>query len=186
MFESVHLGDVVCLPDGRCLTARAKVELPMVLGSMAGFIICGEMEALLSTPPPSSRTAHLYHPVHTLPREARQARAVFSGACSYWAPHLPAKRQAMGELLYKVAEVPGTVDPLVIVWRGPEAVMFVRAESFSVDGLSVLYMPRDNEDTAAVSWRSSRVRQSELVPDAVPVSVPASAPAAVPAPSRTL
>lgn len=181
MLDVVHLGDVVCLPDGRHMTVRAKVELPMPLGSMSGFLVCGELEALLSMPPSGSSLALLYQPVDMLPREARQARAVFSGACSYWAPHLPAQRQAMGELLYKVAEVPGSVDPLVIVWRGPEAVMFVRTESFSADSLSVLYMPRDNEDTSQVVWRTSTVRQPSLVPDVVPVPAPAAVPQPVPA-----
>ena len=65
-------------------------------------------------------------------------------------------RQAMGELLYKVLEVPGSIDPIVIVWRGQEAVIFVKGESYNGD-MRVLYMPRHSENLDSLDWTSSEV-----------------------------
>lgn len=148
--------------------------LPMALGSMGGFVICGELEAMLSVPAWPEAPVLAYRPVATLPSEARAARAVFEGACNYWAPHLPGQRQGMGELQYKVLELPGEVDPVVIVWRSREAVIFLRGESIE-SGLRVLYLPRDAEDTSPVDWRTSEVLPSEIFP---------SDPREVPAPER--
>lgn len=178
--ETLHLGDLVQLPDGRQATARSRVKLPMPLGSMAGFVICGELEMLLSVPPTETGSVLAYSPLDYLPSSARTARAVFSGACSYWAPHLAAQRLGMGELLYKVLEVPGSVNPVVICWRSREAVIFVSGESVA-GGVKVLYMPRDQEDLSQVDWRSSKVIPSTLVPD-TPAEI--SQPQRVPEPAR--
>lgn len=181
--ETLHLGDLVQLPDGRQLTARARAMLPAPLGSMAGFVICGELEAMVSVPPRQGNKVLGYHPVADPPGDVRTARSVFHGACSYWAPHLPGQRQGMGELLYKVLEVPGSVDPVVLVWRGREVVIFVRGEAFE-SGLKVMYMPRDAEDLSDVDWRTSEVLPGQLVPDD-PSQVPVPAERPAPGPVRT-
>lgn len=182
VLESLHLGDLVELPDGRRLTVRSRVMLPMPLGSMGGFVLCGELEAMLSVPAWPEAPVLAYEPASVLPAEARAARAVFHGACSYWAPHLPGQRQGMGELLWKVLEVPGEVDPVVIVWRSREAVIFVRGASIQT-GLKALYMPREHEDIAPVEWRSSEVLPSEIFPRD-PSSIPTPVPLPLHAPVR--
>lgn len=182
LLRGVHLGDLIALPDGRSLTVRAKAELPLPVGSMAGWVIAGELEALLSFPPSVSSPVNLYQPVDYLPESMHRARSVFSGSCSYWSPHLPAARQAMGELLYRVAEVAGQVDPLVIVWRSNEAVVFVKASSIPPESLGVLWMPRDAEDVSMVPRHTTVVTSPDNPPAQqpnTPVHVPA--PAQVPA-----
>jgi hypothetical protein len=164
VLADIRLGDVICLPDGREMTARSKVALPMPLGSMAGFVIAGELEALVSTPSTTDGPYTLYAPVNDIPDIARRARPVYSGACSYWSPHLPAKRQAMGELLYRVAEVRGSLDPLVVVWRSREPVVFVRESQVPAGSLSVLYMPRDAEDVSDVARHTATVNAPITAP----------------------
>lgn len=140
---NVELGDVVVLPDGRAMTARAKVSLPAPVGSMSGFIIGGELEALLSVPTMVESPVTLYVPIDYLPESAARARTVYEGAMRYWAPHLPALSGAMGELLYRVVALRGSVDPIVIVYRGPEVVVFIKASYVDPRDLRVMYMRRD-------------------------------------------
>jgi hypothetical protein len=146
----IELGDVVVLPDGRAMTARAKVSLPEPVGSMAGFVIGGELEALLSVPSRSESPVLIYVPIDYLPEAANRARTVYEGAMRYWAPHLPALSGAMGELLYRVVALRGSVDPIVIVYRGPEIVVFIRASQAAAGDLQVLYMQRGVDNDIAM------------------------------------
>lgn len=163
----IALGDVVVLPDGRSMTARSKAVLPTPVGSMAGFVICGEMEVLLSTPSASAAPINLYVPLDYFPFEQAQARVAAEGAASYWAPHLPALRGAMGEILWRVVEVRGSVDPAVVVYRGAEVIVFIRVSFFASSSLKVLCMRRDVSNDVDATRHSSIVR----APGA-PVEVP--------------
>lgn len=139
----IELGDVIVLPDGRAMTARAKASLPNPVGTMSGFIIGGELEVLLSIPSNVESPVLLYIPINYLPESAAKARTVYEGAMRYWAPHLPALTGAMGELLYRVVAIRGSVDPIVIIYRGPEIIVFIRASYTNIDDLRILYMSRE-------------------------------------------
>jgi len=146
----IELGDVIVLPDGRAMTARAKVSLPSPVGSMSGFIIGGELKALLSLPTVNESPVLVYVPIDYLPEAAAKARTVYEGAMRYWAPHLPALSGAMGELLYRVVAIRGSVDPIVIVYRGPEIIVFIRATYAHAKDLRVMYMRRDAQNEMAI------------------------------------
>jgi hypothetical protein len=148
--SSLSLGDIVTLADGRSLSVRAHVTLTVPVGVMAGFLLLGEMELVLSVPTLSGAPFAVYLPVERFPAPTEHSRSAAEGATRYWAPHLPALGQAMGEIYYRVVEVRGTTDPVVIVYRGPEAVVFVRSGFTWGGDLDVMAMPRDpsNEDTA--------------------------------------
>lgn len=155
----VELGDVIVLPDGRAMTARAKVSLPNPVGSMSGFIIGGELETLISIPSNIESPVLLYVPINYLPESAAKARTVYEGAMRYWAPHLPALTGAMGELLYRVVAIRGSVDPIVIVYRGPEIVVFIRASHTHLDDLRILYMSREAENDIEMDRHAAVVVQ---------------------------
>lgn len=138
--SEVELGDVVILPDGRGLTARGKVELEGTVGSMTGFVVCGELEVLLSIPAGPSSPINVYVRIPSVPSD--RVRTAFHGVMSYWAPHLPSITGAMAELPYRVLEVQGSIDPIVILWRGEEPVIFMRATFAYPDDIKVLHMPR--------------------------------------------
>lgn len=146
---TVALGDIVSLPDGRDYTARGRVSLPQPVGSMAGFIIGGELDVLLSLPPSVRTPISVYVPTSELPEYARgqRSRCVYEGAIRYWAPHLPAVSGAMGELLYRVLEVRGQIDPIVLIYRGSELIVFVRSTDVYPFDIRVVAMDRgvDNE-----------------------------------------
>lgn len=167
----VALGDIVVLPDGRALTVRSRVTLPAPVGSMAGFVICGEMEILLSTPSSTGGPVNVYVPINYLPESAARARTVCEGAANYWAPHLPAMSGAMGEILYRVVEVRGSIDPIVIVYRGQEVIVFIRATYARSSDLNVLSMSRDAGNDVDVTRHAGVV-----TPAAVPAQVPVPSP----------
>jgi hypothetical protein len=174
--SNANLGDVVSVGDGRSLTVRARAALPESVGSMAGFVVCGECEALLSLPPSPRAPVGLYAPLNYIPAKLSSARPVFSGAVSYWAPHLPADGGAMGELRFRVAEPPGSVDPLVVVWRGNEPVVFCHYGDADPRELELLEMGRPAPEVALAERRTGFVTAPHTAP------TPAPAPA-VPAPS---
>lgn len=120
------LGDIVTFPDGRDLTVRSQVRLTNPVGSMAGFVLLGELEMLFSIPSVAEAPMGIFLPVERFPVPAVHTRCAAEGAARYWAPHLPALGQAMGEIYYRVIEVRGSVDPVVVIYRGPEAVVFIR------------------------------------------------------------
>ena len=162
----VALGDLVALPDGRRLSVRSRVSLPLPEGSMAGFVICGELEVLLSMPAQHGAPFGVYIPIPYLPESASDAKVVFEGVTSYWAPHLPSSSGAMGELAWRVLRVRNALDPLVAVYRGSELVVFVKASEASGGDLSVRYMPRPGEQDAPV------VRHSALIGAPAPTLQP--------------
>lgn len=162
----VALGDILTLPDGRCLTARARVTLPVPSGSMAGFVILGEMEALVSVPVYTGHSILVYDPISSIPVAANTARVVAEGAANYWAPHLPAVQAAMGEVLYRVVEVRGSIHPLVFVYRGQELIVFVMSQAIDPLQVDRLAMPQGDTSDVLVS------RHAALVTSPHPVSVP--------------
>lgn len=180
--SKVNLGDVVTVADGRSLTVRARAQLPAPVGTMSGFVLCGECEALLSVPPSPRSPIGLYAPLNYVPAALASARPVYAGAVSYWAPHLPADAGAMGELKFRVAEPPGQVDPLVIVWRGNESVVFCHYGEADPSTLEVLSMSRPAADVEVAKRRSSIVTAPHTAP--APAPTPLHAPAPEPARSR--
>jgi len=142
-----NLGDVIRIPDGRSLTIRALAAFPDPVLTMGGFVILGECELLIAAPSRTSIPHTIYLPVSELPNLAQRATVIIEGVLSYWAPHLPSMRGAMGELPFRVLDVPGSSDPWVILYRGPEMIVFVPSGQISSDTLQVLRMPhRVDED----------------------------------------
>ena len=175
------LGDVVGLPDGRSLTVRSIAVFEAAVSTMAGFVVLGECEYLVAAPSRQSLPHSVYLPVGDL-RAAKGAHAVIEGACAYWAPHLPALHGAMGELMFRVLDVPGSVDPWVVVHRGPEVLVFVRTGEMDVNRLRVTYMPRpQGHDPVEVVRHAATVipvptPHSAPAPQEVPQQVPAAVP----------
>ena len=174
---SAHLGDVLRTPDGRSLTIRAVAAFPNPVLTMGGFVLLGECELLVAAPSRSSIPHTMYLPVSELPAVARRARVVVEGVLSYWAPHLPSMSGAMGELPFRVLDVPGSSDPWVVVYRGPEMIVFVPSGQLAADQLHVLRMPRRADVDGFEVVR--HVAIVTPVPTHMPSPVPA-APAAVP------
>jgi hypothetical protein len=163
------LGDIVVLPDGRAMTVRSRVDLPSVVGSMSSFVIAGELEVLLSAPARNDSPILVYVPIDYLPETARNAVVAYEGVTNYWAPHLPGVSGAMGELLFRVVSLRGAIDPIVIVYRGPEVIVFIRATYADSKEFKVLYMRRDVDTDMTLDRHAGVVSPATIpVPDIIP------------------
>jgi hypothetical protein len=124
----------------------------------------------------------VYLPVGSL-SAAKGARLLIEGVASYWAPHLPSLTGAMGELPFRLIEVPGHTEPWIIVYRGPEVLVYLRSYELDDHGLQVLTMPRRVGDDLIEIRRHAATVQP--LPNQIPAArpVPAHEPAHA-APSR--
>lgn len=150
-FSLMALGDVLVLGDGRSYTVRSIVRLGGRVGSMAGFLLLGELDSLLSVPPSSGRPAIMYMPVRDASEWLRRSAVACEGVSRYWAPHVPALGGAMGEVLFKVLAPWGRPEPLVAVWRGNELVVFAPSSHVWPNQVEVLRMRRDVANEVRVS-----------------------------------
>jgi len=180
---SVELGDVVVLPDGRHLTLRAaERRLQRPVGSMSGFLLGGEVgpsAVLVSIPSSPDQPVGLYTPLDYIPPHGRDASVACEGVVSYWSPHLPNISGAMGELGYKVCAIRGQIDPMVIIWRAKERVVFIRSAVASLGDLRFKCLTRDPSAT-----ERSHAREAARVVDPSLGTPTPSRPAYEQAPSR--
>lgn len=175
----VQLGDIITFPGGQAYSVRAvERALAQVVGTMAGFILVGEVgprAALLSLSGDAAAPVTVYSPLDHIPAHARSATIVCQGVVSYWAPHLPNLSGAQGELGYKVAKLRGSVDPMVLLWRGEERVVFLRSGTQAPESLRVEALPRDAAATEVDQLRyAATVSPSPL--QSQPLPLPAERP----------
>lgn len=182
---SLELGDIVALPDGRELTVRAvERRLSQNVGNMAGWVLAGEVgpaATLLAIPAEPNGDIVLYTPLEDVPPHARTARTVIEGVVSYWAPHLPNLSGAMGELGYKVCALRASREPMVLLWRGRELVVFVKSAVTSPAALRYLFLERD---PAATERDVRRYAATVVKPGHAPRQSPTRIPSQVPVPER--
>jgi hypothetical protein len=165
LLTTLSLGDLVTLPDGRSLTMRACVPLGSPVRSLGGFIIAGELTVLLGVAPAVGAPVTVYLPGRLHP--GARTRSEREGATRYWAPHLPGTTGAMGELLWRVITVEGHADPAVVVFRGSEAIPFVRTGEANPADLHILRLARNTGVEGDVERHSSVV-----VPIGTPLQTP--------------
>lgn len=166
LLGQLHLGDILCLPDGRTNSVRAVMaRLPNIVGSMSGFVLAGEIgpdAVLLSLPASPGSPIVLYSPLDRVPAHAADAIEVVSGIVTYWSPHVPGVSGAMGQLGYKVCVVRGQTEPMVLLWRGNELVVFVHSAVCSADAINITFLARD---TARTEKAVTRVGVDVTSPD---------------------
>lgn len=125
-----RLGDIVTLPDGRQMTVRSRCTLPRTVGSISGFLVLGEFELILATPASKGDDLGLYLPsVEPTFNYSDSPRQHAEGAARYYSPHLPPTESTMGEILYRVVEVRGTIHPHLVLFRSNEPIFFVQTAS---------------------------------------------------------
>lgn len=175
--RNLQLGDIVSLHSGVALSVRASErQLAQPVGTMSGFVLLGEVgpeSVLLSIPEGKQDTVNIYTPLDHVPAHAQVARVECQGVISYWAPHLPNLSGALGELGYKVASLRGTVDPMVLIWRGKERVVFVRTSAIAYDLLKITELPRNSAETEHDQQRyAATVHPSPYLTQPAPKSLP--------------
>lgn len=154
-FSHVALGDLITLPDGTSISVRSRVSLTTPVRQLSGFLIGGECQVVITVP------ALAHDPLGVLlPGRIPHGAGVHSlveGATSYWAPHLPAVRGAMGELLWRVAHVDGVAEPVVILYRGEERIPYLHRGVLWPKDLTFTGLPRTSENDIDVPRHSGEV-----------------------------
>ena len=168
-FGALALGDILEMPDGRRMSVRAyERQLAVTVGGIGGFVLAGEIGpecTLLGLPGDPGVAVSLYAPMENVPSWARDASERVEGVVSYWASHLPGLAGAMGELGYKVFSVRGQIEPMIILWRGKEMVVFVKGGSASANAFSVARLERSADVNVEVTRYSAQLVGVEQTAD---------------------
>jgi hypothetical protein len=146
--SNVSLGDVVTLPDGRAHSVRALATWRFPVEDIAGFVLLGEMSLLLDIPV-SGRPLDVYIPVDKMSTPPSSVQSVCDGVVRYWSPHLPSISGALPELSYRVLSSVTRLDPVFVLYREEEAIMFVRAGQLKLESLRTHRMPRSTSEQSA-------------------------------------
>lgn len=168
-FESWSLGDIVTIPPRGPLTVRAKYQRPD--SPTSGFLVLGECEAVVLR---EGDSVWVHLPVGDFPESVKFGRSIAEGACSFWAPHLPAQTQALGQMVWRMVRPRSSVTPALIVWRGPARTVFMPIHTVDRSRISALRMPVNDAARSGIVRRFS----AEVLP--------VGSPAAAPAPARPL
>jgi hypothetical protein len=181
------LGDVLVMPDSSRGTVRCVVRsLAARVDAFTGFLLVGEIGPdcrLLTFSPDPAVNVGVYAPQSQVPEFARNASELVSGVATYWAPHVRGISGAMSEVGYKVARVRGQLDPMVLLWRGGEMVVFVKSFDAPGDAFLLKQLPKNSRVTEVSVDRVTSVVTSpapHLSPDQ-PLRAPERVPERIPA-----
>lgn len=169
--ENAALGDLIQLPDGKTYTLRAHIKLPIPVSGITTFQILGELELALALPVTPANPALVYIASPHLPVDPNRCRVILEGNTRYWAPHLPANGGAMGEISYRVLEAKGLIDPILLVYRSKEMVVFVRSTQLWTKDIKHLQMERPLTDADPVKRHTAKVRKPAWVPETAPTPI---------------
>lgn len=171
---TLALGDIVVLPPAQSLTIRAAVRLPDNELGLTGFVAAGDLEVLLVSSLDPRDPLLVLQPVDYLPPQAADARILAEGAAAFWAPHLVSHAGGMGELYFRVLVLRGQITPMVLIYRGPELVVFVHVGSEDPTSVRALRMPRGEHETSTVARVAAVVEPLNVpLPTRTPARVPA-------------
>lgn len=141
LINEINLGDILTLQTGEELTIRAIANYGQMLSGVSGFLVLGECKYILTIN--NSRTSHLYKNSSPVPLH-KSTKLLIEGSMRYWSNHLPGVSGAMGELQFRMMEVPGNIKPWFYLYRGPERILFKPEKEYDLDSLKVMLMPRSS------------------------------------------
>jgi hypothetical protein len=122
--STVRLGDLLDVDGCGPVTVRSVAALSAARPSFTGFVVCGELDVVVTVPHAAGIRPSVHRPRPVRPDEFCGAVSVAAGVSSFWAPHSPPEPTALGELAWRVVSVPGYPEDVFIVWRGQEAIAF--------------------------------------------------------------
>ena len=169
--ENAALGDLIQLPNGKTYTLRAHISLPIPVSGIQTFQLLGELELALALPTTIKNPALIYIASSHLPVDPSRCRVVVEGTTRYWAPHLPANGGAMGEISYRVLEAQGIIDPILVVYRSKEMIVFVRSSQIWTKDIKHIQMEKPLSDADPVKRHSGKVKKPAWVPEKIPQPV---------------
>lgn len=142
--NGLWLGDLIRFPGGQTHTVRSVVQFPAPRGSLSGFVVCGEMELVLSFPHGRDDVVGLCHRVPgTVPDPVGVVR--LGTGHSYWVP--PNLGGVVGGLIgWELWDVPGVAHPVIAVSRRREVTRFRLTDRVPVVSLQHQALSREQPD----------------------------------------
>jgi hypothetical protein len=147
------LGDLVMTPDERTLTVRLLALFPEGFSRPwrgGGFTILGDFDTVLVTGT-STASIGMYVPVESVPPHVAGQDMIAEGLAGFLAPHLPSDSTALEPLSWRCYRVAGQLEPLIVIYRGPQVLAFMYATSFDRDDVTVIALPRTGSRVNPVS-----------------------------------
>lgn len=141
LINEINLGDILTLQSGEEMTIRGIANFGRTVSDVSGFLVLGELKYMLTLN--DSSTSVLYKsssPVNL----HKGTRLLLEGSLRYWSNHLPGINGAMGEIQFRMLEVPGEVKPWFYLYRGPERILFKPSKVDDIDSMKIMFMPRSS------------------------------------------
>jgi hypothetical protein len=147
------LGDLVVTPDERTLAVRLLALFPAEFPRPwrgGGFAILGDFDAVLVTGT-STASIGMYVPVESIPPHVAGHDMIAEGTAGFIAPHLPADSTALEPISWRSYRVAGQLEPLLVIYRGPQILAFMYATAFDRNDVSVIALPRTGSNVDPAS-----------------------------------
>ncbi len=161
--EDLALGDVVSIAGTHTYSVRALATWHAPILDLFGFVVLGELDLLLGVPA-SGRPVDLYLPTTRFREHPSTMSSASEGVVRYWAPHLPSHGGAMAELLYRLLLVEGQIEPIFVLYRGDEAVVFERNRGIPHEHIQTSRLQRGADEGTLQKYQASFTPLPAYVP----------------------
>jgi hypothetical protein len=121
---------------------------------IVGFVLLGEMRLILDIPA-SGRAVDVYIPSDKTPDDPSHLASQAQGLVRYWAPHLPPVSGAMSELSYRLLTTPLRIDPVFILYRQGEAIIFIKSGQIPFSSLRTDRLDKNSLETPVDRYSAS-------------------------------
>lgn len=138
------LGDMLITPEGRTNSVRMLAVFPETgsrVRRTGGFVILGDFDSVLVSTG-SSKSLTAYIPIETVPPQVAGSDLLAEGMAGFLAPHLPADASALEPVSWRAYRLAGKLEPLIVVYRGPQILVFLPATCYNISDIDVLKLPR--------------------------------------------
>jgi len=155
-WTSLHdlaLGDMVTTPEGRSSSVRLLAAFPEGVTRPwrnGGFVILGDFDAILVTGRSTSAIA-AYVPIESIPAQVAGRDLLAEGTAGFLAPHLPTDCSALEPVSWRAYRMAGQLEPLLVIYRGPQILAFLPATSYDCAEVSVICLPRSGSTVKPVN-----------------------------------
>lgn len=151
--QDLALGDMITTPEGRSASVRLLAAFPEGVARPwrnGGFVILGDFDAVLVTGRNTSAIA-AYVPIESVPAQVAGRDLLAEGTAGFLAPHLPADGSALEPVSWRAYRMTGQLEPLLVIYRGPQILAFLPATSYDCSEVSVICLPRSGSIVKPVS-----------------------------------
>ena len=146
--QDLAIGDMVTTPEGRTASVRLLAMFPDGISrpwQTGGFVILGNFDAVMVT---SRYTTAItaYIPIESVPTHIASSALLAEGTAGFLAPHLPSDASALEPISWRAYRMVGRFEPLLVVYRGPQILVFLPATNFDTNDITVVHLPKSGSN----------------------------------------